>query len=173
MIPDKIEKNILERASNEMLLDEYEWVELEKKSYLDIVENYSKEEILQSSLGASTYYEQLLFLQQSAKTNSDFNIKTPGHLTLLLEMEEIIGSKCHNKNSKSWNKFFRYEPTFKNASGEFKWIPRSVSKDVSLEQLLEGKYIFGANELFIFDALNEILGLLEQEYKIQYPQKRI
>lgn len=67
-------------------------------------------------------------------------------------------------------RWYRYPITFieKDGSKHKTWYPDSK---VSVEKLKSGYYAFGANHLFIFKALNEMLQLLEDEYGLDIDKK--
>ena len=65
---------------------------------------------------------------------------------------------------------FRYPVTFRDQEGN-KIKKHNVEPDFSKGILLDGHYAFGANELHIMAALNEILDYLEKEYDIEIEKK--
>ena len=90
---------------------------------------------------------------------------------VLIEMEKIIGSNCFNRNIQNWGgngqwlgegRAFRY-PLRLNKLGSKKVI----DKDISIEELMTGRYAFGANQLNIMRALDEILNMLKNEYDLK------
>ena len=92
---------------------------------------------------------------------------------LLIEMEEIIASECYNgniQNYSSWGvwdgegRFFRYPITFSSPLLEKKeWhIPSRLSTD----DLILGKYKFGANHLYIYKALIKVIRHVEEKYNM-------
>lgn len=92
---------------------------------------------------------------------------------LLIEMEAIIASECYNgniQNYSSWGiwesegRFFRYPVTFSSPLLEKKeWhIPSRLSTD----DLILGRYKFGANNLYIYKALIKVIKYVEEKYEI-------
>jgi hypothetical protein len=79
-----------------------------------------------------------------------------GRKILLSRLEGILG-ECV-RNNKSW---IRYPITWPDGSrirGSRKILHAKV---YTIDEMLEGRYIFGANELFVYRALNKILEELE------------
>ncbi|TVQ82263.1 MAG: hypothetical protein EA357_09900 [Micavibrio sp.] len=94
---------------------------------------------------------------------------------LLIEMEHIIGNECYNASIQNWGpngvfegegRDFRYPITFRNEDGE-KLKKRYVDNSISTDQLMDGYYAFGANELHIMNGLNRVLSLLEEQYDLK------
>jgi hypothetical protein len=173
-IPKVIELEIRSRAEGEVVLDEAEWISDEINAYQELSSNYSEEQLKQSSYGSQSYQDQLRFLKEKSEcVELSKSIKTPEHLELLLDIENIIGSHCRNKNSRSWKKEFRYRPTFIADGEEYKPNYTGKCSLIPIEQLLMGKYKFGANELMIFEALSEVIELLESQYGLTFPKNKI
>lgn len=173
-IPSSIESEIRSRVENESVLDGTEWVADEIIAYDELISSYCDEELKQSSYGAKSYQEQLRFLKEKSECfERSKSIKTPEHLELLLKLEHLIGSRCRNKNNKSWKNEFRYRPTFEEDGSEYKPDHTGMCTLIPMEQLLKGKYKFGANELKIFEGLSEIIELLESQYGLTFPKNKI
>lgn len=92
---------------------------------------------------------------------------------LLIEMEEIIASECYNgniQNYSSWGvwdgegRFFRYPVTFSSPLLEKK--ERHIPAHLSTDDLILGKYKFGANHLYIYKALIKVIRHMEKKYEI-------
>lgn len=99
--------------------------------------------------------------------------------SLLIKMEKIIGSSCFNGNIQNWGpngqwrgegRAFRYPLRLNNLGSK-----RVVDSDISMEILLTGRYAFGANQLHIMRALDEIIDLLQNSYglKVDETKKRL
>ena len=87
--------------------------------------------------------------------------------SLLIEMEGIIGSQCWNSRSGQWDegRRFRYPIQFPERKGSR--LYRRVTSKISDAKLLKGHYVFGANKLFIFRALNRVLEHLEKTHVLR------
>ena len=95
---------------------------------------------------------------------------------VLIKMEKIIGLNFFNGNIQNWGpngqwlgegRAFRY-PVRLNKLGSKKII----DKDISIEELMTGRYAFGANQLHIFRALDEILNMLQNDYDLKIGEKK-
>ena len=80
---------------------------------------------------------------------------TLGRRLLLTRLERMI-SECLRNNDNS----FRYPVTWPDGS-RLRGHKTLQAESVSMDELLEGRYIFGANELFIYRALDKVLTALE------------
>ena len=87
---------------------------------------------------------------------------------LLIELERIVGSQCWNDNTRNgeWDqgRQFRYPIRFPQKKGR---RVRPVMSRLSGAMLLTGHYVFGANKLFIFRALNRVLRHLEKTHGLR------
>jgi hypothetical protein len=97
---------------------------------------------------------------------------------VILRIESIIGNECCSGNIQNYGPFgewqgegrsFRYPVTFIRAGKEDKRHGRF--NELAEEELLTGRYKFGANELSIFRALVKIVKMLEDEYGRKIPSK--
>jgi hypothetical protein len=73
-------------------------------------------------------------------------------------LEEVVGRQVLNNN-----KWIRYPvdwPDGARLRGEGTVLRADV---YSLDEMLEGRYTFGANQLFVYRALNDLLGWLEEK----------
>lgn len=95
---------------------------------------------------------------------------------LLIKMEKIIGSSCFNGNIQNWGpngqwlgegRAFRY-PLRLNKLGS----KRVVGSDISMEDLMTGRYAFGANQLHIMRALDEIIDMLQNDYGMKMDETK-
>lgn len=93
-------------------------------------------------------------------------------------MEKIIGNECHNANTQNYGPggvwegeghSFRYPITL--MLGDEKTKRRNVSIDTTPEVLMTGKYMFGANELNIFRALEKVVDMLQADYGLELEKK--
>lgn len=97
---------------------------------------------------------------------------------LLLKLENIIGNSCYNGNIQNYymweledeGRWFRYPITFIEKDGS-KDKSRYPDSKISVEKLKSGHYAFGANQLFIFKALIEVLQYLENKYGLEIDTK--
>lgn len=94
---------------------------------------------------------------------------------LLAQIESIIGNQCYNGNIQNWGSYgvfegegreFRYPITFVDKDGN-KIKRRTSGGDLGPEILINGYYAFGANELHIIKALDEVLKYLEREHGLK------
>src|SRR5574341_1984646 len=90
---------------------------------------------------------------------------------LLITFESVVGESCYNGNIQNYGpggewdgegRSFRYPITFIGA--DRRGIKRWYTDDLNVPDavLLNGHYKFGANELHIMYALNQILDMLEE-----------
>ncbi|MBY5986139.1 hypothetical protein KUW18_18800 [Halomonas sp. DP5Y7-2] len=95
---------------------------------------------------------------------------------LLIKMEKVIGSSCFNGNIQNWGpngqwlgegRAFRY-PLKLNKIGSRK----VVDKDIPMRDLMTGRYAFGANQLHIIQALDEVLNMLQNDYGLKIGEKK-
>ena len=100
---------------------------------------------------------------------------TAARKALLIRLESMIGRECYNANVQNWGpggvfegegRDFRYPVTFRDENGN-KMKKRSVDPGMPDERILGGYYAFGANELHIMKALDDILDHLEREPKLK------
>jgi hypothetical protein len=95
---------------------------------------------------------------------------------LLIDLEKIVGSECYNRNIRNGplrrdaGRAFRYKVTF--GEGKDRRAVETVGPDVSDESLMNGRYAFGANELFIFRALDRVVTYFEQTYRLRPDRRR-
>lgn len=91
---------------------------------------------------------------------------------LLIDIEEIIASECYNGSIQNrWGedfpgRTFRYPVTFSSPLLEKK--EKYTPKHLSTDDLILGKYRFGANELYIYKALIKVVRHIENKYKISF-----
>ncbi|MGE6162195.1 hypothetical protein ACLHZ7_12425 [Aeromonas salmonicida] len=93
---------------------------------------------------------------------------------LLIKLEEIIGSSCYNGNIQNWGangewlgegRSFRYPIRVHGLSTRGR-----IKTDVSDHDLKSAYYAFGANQLHIIRALEEVLDFIEYEYGVDIPK---
>lgn len=98
---------------------------------------------------------------------------------VFVEIERIIGNSCYNGNIQNYSSWgvlesegreFRYPLTYHDERGSHKCY--TVSKDVPMKALLTGHYAFGANQLYIFEAIQRIVSYLEAEYGLDLTRKK-
>lgn len=99
---------------------------------------------------------------------------------ILLALEKVIGNACYNgniQNYESWGEFesegrwFRY-PVRIPRNGhihKYKYVP----SDVPALEMIDGYYAFGANEMAIFSALDDVLKYLEKHHGLDIGRKQI
>ena len=95
--------------------------------------------------------------------------------SLLSKLENIIGNSCYNSSIQNWGpnyerycdgREFRYPITFLE-KGMDKDKCRSVDPKMSLRRMRTGYYAFGANQLHIIEALEEIIDYLEKNHGLK------
>lgn len=105
----------------------------------------------------------------------DENIKKK----ILAEMESIIGNSCYNGNIQNWGpggewygegREFRYPITFLD-NGTLKDKRWSSDPSMPIKRMRTGYYAFGANRLYIIQALEKVLEKLEFKYNFD-PEKK-
>lgn len=90
-------------------------------------------------------------------------------LELLMKLESIVGNECYNGNIQNWGPGGKFE----GQGREYRYPLSVIGKDGSRtkrrpgEQLsanvaMTGHYAFGANQLHIIRALDQILSYLEE-----------
>jgi len=91
---------------------------------------------------------------------------------LLSKLESIIGNSCYNGNIQNWGpgytkycdgREFRYPITFLE-NGVTKDKCRSTDPTMALERMKTGHYSFGANRLYIIEAIEKIIDYLEENH---------
>ena len=94
-------------------------------------------------------------------------------LELLRHLEGIIGNSCYNANVQNWGpngtflgrgRRFRYPVTFTHEGEKKKglqWFNILPATDQ-----MSGRYAFGANELLIMRALDEVVAYLEENHSL-------
>lgn len=93
---------------------------------------------------------------------------------LLIDIEEIIASECYNDNIQNhWGedlpgRNFRYPITFSSPLLEKK--EKHVPSRLPTDDLILGKYTFGANHLFIYKALINVIQHIENKYEISFTE---
>lgn len=119
-------------------------------------------------------YEELMDRISEYKRVIEIRENISPYKNLLIELEEIVGSECYNKNIQnysSWGEFtgegrgFRYPVTLvvNSQLEKLKEIPASIPG----EELISGYYSFGANELNIYRALFKVIKYLEEKYGVE------
>jgi hypothetical protein len=100
---------------------------------------------------------------------------TKARKSLLVELESIIGNECYNANIQNWGpggvfegegREFRYPITFRDSEGR-KLKRRRVDVKSDGEDILDGYYAFGANELHIMKGLDRVLDYLVREHGLK------
>ncbi|WP_434567887.1 hypothetical protein QFW85_20190 [Vibrio chagasii] len=95
---------------------------------------------------------------------------------LLIKLEKIIGSSCYNGNIQNWGangewlgegRSFRYPIRVNGLSTR-----SSINSEVSDHDLKASYYAFGANQLHIIRALDEVLDFIEYEYEVSIPKAK-
>ncbi|WP_104034892.1 hypothetical protein [Vibrio jasicida] len=96
---------------------------------------------------------------------------------LLIKLEKIVGSSCYNGNIQNWDangewlgegRAFRYPIRINGLSTR-----TSIKADVTDHDLQAAYYAFGANQLHIIRALDEVLDFIECEYGVDIPKTKI
>lgn len=94
---------------------------------------------------------------------------------ILSEMESIIGNRCYNGNIQNWGaggewlgegREFRYPITFLEKDLKKDKCGRSAPS-MPIQRMRTGYYAFGANRLYIIQALEKILENLEDKYQFK------
>ncbi|RWC40547.1 MAG: hypothetical protein EOS28_23240 [Mesorhizobium sp.] len=94
---------------------------------------------------------------------------------LLADLEYLVGNNCYNGSIQNWGpggtfegegRGFRYPLTVIGDNGG-KIKRRYRADDVAPKQLITGYYAFGANQLQIVLALEEVLQHLEKNYGLK------
>jgi hypothetical protein len=94
---------------------------------------------------------------------------------LLLELEGLIGRECYNANIQNWGpggefegegRDFRYPITFIDQQGK-KLKKKRIDTPMTVETAMTGHYSFGANQLHIIRALDNVLAYLEKNNNLK------
>jgi hypothetical protein len=160
---------------------------------LDAIEKlktYSEKEITSSLIDQwkeeaeaaheNQFFDQLEYMNK--KTSKYLNVKSTRKKIdpikqLLIEMENIVGNECYNKNIQNYESWgvlsfsgrsFRYPVQFRKDDAKYK--TRSVNDTIPSEDLITGYYAFGANELGIYRALYKVLQHLEENHGLILPE---
>ncbi|KYK46107.1 hypothetical protein A1D31_33485 [Bradyrhizobium liaoningense] len=95
-------------------------------------------------------------------------------LELLMQLESIVGNECYNANIQNWGPGGRFEGNGR----EFRYPLTVVGKDGKKTKLQPGErlstavtttghYAFGANQLHIIKALDQVLSYLEENHQLK------
>lgn len=156
--------------------------EVDALEELDLIEDFEdvvpKEDIDRFRRSAGTHHEwfkdqlgEVNKLIKEYKFTQEARKKIGPIRELLIKMEEIISSECHNdhiQNYSSWGEWegegrsFRYPVTFYRNRKLEKWKKNPTG--LQPEELITGHYTFGANDLSIYRALVRVLDMLEADY---------
>lgn len=96
-------------------------------------------------------------------------------LELLMTLESIVGNECYNANTQNWGPGGRFE----GRGREFRYPLTVIEKDgkkaklklgerLSTEVAATGHYAFGANQLHIIKALDQVLRYLEENHQLKF-----
>ena len=100
------------------------------------------------------------------------------HKQLLFDLEEIIGEYCYNKNIQNYNnwekedegRWIRYPIYFEDQPG---YLSKTKCPEddypinkITSKKIRSGHYKFGANELYIMQALIGVIEYLEDKYEL-------
>ncbi len=98
-------------------------------------------------------------------------------ISLISELEYIIGSECYNPNSyDGWNDIegcsFRYPINVADEEGNYTktWFHINTRSCVTPDTVGYIKYKFGSNELFIGKGIIKALEYIEERYGIDFCQ---
>ena len=101
----------------------------------------------------------------------------PSRKELLAKLESIVGEHCYNGNIRNFSgdtqlddgSWFRYPVTAVFQGKPEKWKNLRVGL-IEDSDFVRAHYSFGANQLFIIYALDELLTYLEQNHGLTLPQ---
>ncbi len=114
---------------------------------------------------------------KSSTVNREARDLSPPVKALLIRMEDIIGHACFNGNIQNYGpggfvedagRSFRYPVTFNEGGDDRKH--HTVPPDMDAGVLRTGRYRFGANELNVFGALEQVVAMLQAEYGLRLPE---
>lgn len=192
-VPDDVASKIKGYCSHDdssSWCDTFDFCESEIESYKSLV-NYRDEEIdeitvrrlidvakaeVSSGLSGGEYFEIWSSFQRhlsEIKIIRKISREAESSRELLIEMEAIIASECYNgniQNYSSWGvwvgegRFFRYPVTFSSPFLDKR--ESHVPSHLPTDSLVLGKYKFGANHLYIYKALINIVRHIEKKYEI-------
>lgn len=95
-------------------------------------------------------------------------------LELLRKLESFVGNECYNANIQNWGPGGKFE----GKGREFRYPLTIIGKDgqksraksderLPADVAVTGHYAFGANQLHIVRALDQILGYLEENHQLK------
>lgn len=95
-------------------------------------------------------------------------------LELLMKLERIVGNECYNANTQNWGPGGKFE----GKGREFRYPLTVIGKDgtktklkpgerLSTDVAATGHYAFGANQLHIIKALDQVLSYLEENHQLK------
>jgi hypothetical protein len=102
-------------------------------------------------------------------------VETKKKKALIARLEGIIGNSCYNGNIQNWGpnyerycdgREFRYPITFleKGTAKDKCW---HTDPNMKWDRMRTGYYAFGANQLHIISALEEIVNYLEENHGLK------
>ena len=99
-------------------------------------------------------------------------------LNLIGQLEYIVSQNCHNRYTRNYDstdgRTYRYPVHMKNPNDHDAWYTyRGIISSATDKSLGTLHYEFGANDLYIGDALNQILNFLEDRYGIDFDDLEI
>ena len=91
---------------------------------------------------------------------------------LVCELESIVGNQCYNpKSHNGWTgedgAHFRYPVWYTDKEGTYRETKNKI-EDINPSGITNICYRFGANRLYIGDAIVDILNYLEGQYGISF-----
>ena len=97
-------------------------------------------------------------------------------IEILLTLEERIGNSCYNPHSyDGWNKVqgkeFRYFPTYQVGEGDSAYLMKGYTLDserINPQNFETLHYRFGANHLYVGDAILGVMEILEERYGLDF-----
>lgn len=108
-----------------------------------------------------------------SKTNTLMKL-TKKTIDLICELEKTIGDSCYNPESvNGWTLeegcSFRYPVTYEAKDGK-ECKTRCTITDMDKNRINSVRYKFGANNLFIGNAIIKVLERLERKYNISFDE---
>jgi len=117
---------------------------------------------------------------QGNDVNSESEKYVEARKSLLAELERIVGNQTYNAKIQNWGpsgsflgegREYRYPVTLMDAQGQKRKIYGKIDSKVSMQEIQQAYYGFGANNLHIGLALQRVLTYLEENYDLDIARK--
>src|SRR5215475_2409252 len=103
-------------------------------------------------------------------------LMSPDRRALLLKLENIIGAEVFNPHTRHGplgrgaGCDYCYKVSF--GQGKQRRATARIGPEITDEDLFKGRYVFGANELYVFRALERVVRHFEETYRLRVDHPR-